>query len=208
MSAKTIERRFLRGATSPIEVRAGEKGGAVLSGYASVFFKASDPGTRYELWDGYEERIMPGAFDRAMREDDVRGLVNHDPNQLLGRTKSGTMRLSVDDKGLRYEIDVPDTADGRDTVTKIRRGDLDGSSFAFVTTDEEWVKEGGTHVRNVKGVQLFDVGPVTYPAYEATTADARSAIEGRAEAALRAAPSAPCQRSVSARARLEIQSRE
>lgn len=176
--------RAVRPANARLEIREAKSGPGTIVGYGAVFYSASDPGTRYEWWGDVEERILPGAFDRAIREDDVRGLVNHDPACLLGRTKSGTMRLAADEKGLRYEIDAPDTQVGRDTVLSVRRGDLDGSSFSFLTTDEEWVKESGKQVRLVRGVQLFDTGPVTFPAYEATTADVRTAIRESAKAAL------------------------
>ena len=110
-----------------IEKRDGQP--TKIVGYAAVFYRYDDPGTQYELYSGHVERIQPGAFKRAIEEaDDVRGLFNHEPSQILGRTKSGTMRLSEDETGLRYEIDVPDTQVGRDVVTSIDRGDVTGSS--------------------------------------------------------------------------------
>lgn len=184
--AAEIERRF-RPSTQPIEIRSGANGASVLSGYGAVYFKASDPGTQFELWPGYVERIAPGAFDRAIREDDVRGLYNHDANFLLGRTKSKTMRLSSDDVGLKYEIDVPDSQVGRDVAASIKRGDLDGSSFSFsifgdgTNAGDAWVMEGETMVRTILAVRLYDVGPVVFPAYEATTASARDALRAAAE---------------------------
>ncbi|NIP69360.1 MAG: HK97 family phage prohead protease, partial [Planctomycetales bacterium] len=106
----------------------------------------------------------------ALKEsDDVRGLFNHDPSQLLGRTSSNTMRLSVDQRGLRYDIDVPDTRIGNDVVESIKRGDLSGSSFAFTVDTVEWQERDGMHIREIRGVHLYDTGPVTYPAYEATS---------------------------------------
>lgn len=164
-----MERRYLK---TTAEVRDGET--PRITGHAAAFYRADDPGTEFHLWEGMVERILPGAFDRAIREDDVRALRNHDPDNLLGRTKSNTLSLSVDDRGLRYDIDPPDSELGRSTVNAIRRGDLDGSSFAFITTDEEWRKENGVHIREIRGVQLFDVGPVTYPAYKASTTGIRS----------------------------------
>lgn len=193
--------RALRPAFAALEVRDAKGGAGTIVGYGAVFFRASDPGTVYAWWGDIEERIMPGAFDRAVREDDVRGLFNHSPHYVLGRTKAGTMRLSVDEKGLRYEIDAPDTQAGRDAVASIRRGDIDGSSFSFVTTDEEWIKEGGKQVRLVRGVQLFDVGPVTFPAYEATTADTRDAIRARADELRRGADEALAAAAAEARRR-------
>lgn len=168
------ERRFLNQPNLPVKIEQRNDGSIAISGYAAVFHRASDPGTEFELWEGMVERIMPGAFDRAVSEDDVRGLFNHDPSMLLGRTSAETLRLSVDENGLRYEIDLPETSIGKDVAESIRRGDLSGSSFAFLTTDEDWRKEDGVHIREIRGVRLFDVGPVTYPAYSATTTGLRS----------------------------------
>lgn len=167
------ERRFtnLNTARVALEQRADE--GPKITGYAAVFYDGTDA-TQYMLWDDMAERIMPTAFDRAVKEDDVRGLFNHDPNMLLGRTTAGTMRLSVDSKGLRYEIDPPDTAVGRDTATAIKRGDLSGSSFAFVPTETLIREQDGITIREILAVELFDVGPVTFPAYESTSAGLRS----------------------------------
>ena len=160
------------------EVRAeGEE--PTISGDAAVFFDESDPeGTQYRLWDNAVERIATGAFERAIQEDDVRGLFNHDPSRVLGRTTSGTMRLSESEAGLHYVIDPPDTQEGRDVVSLIRRGDVSGSSFGFEVLSEQWEKEeqeGQTlHVRTIQDVRLYDVGPVTFPAYESTSSDVRS----------------------------------
>src|SRR5689334_2288993 len=103
------ERRFLPTATLPIEIEEREGKPARISGYAAVFYDGS-PGTEYQMWQGFSERIMPGAFDRCIREGhDVRALFNHDPNYPLGRTSAGTCRLSIDKRGLKYEIDPPNS---------------------------------------------------------------------------------------------------
>jgi HK97 family phage prohead protease len=157
-----------------VETRAD--GRKVIAGYASVFYRADDPGTEYWLWPGeIVERINPGAFDRAVREDDVRALFNHDPSRILGRNKAGTLSLSVDAVGLRYEIDPPDSAG--DVVEAIRRGDITGSSFGFlpgVTTFRE-EKQDGKPVTIIEraAVSLLDVSPVTYPAYESASVGVR-----------------------------------
>ena len=167
------ERRAL--AMKNAEVRIADDGDErKIVGYASVFYDGT-PDTEYQLWDDYVERIMPGSFDRALAEkDDVRGLFNHDPDHLLGRTSSGTMTLSVDKRGLAYEIQPGETTMARDVVEHIKRGDVDGSSFAFRVTDEDIRKENDVYIREISGVQLFDVGPVTYPAYTATTSGYRT----------------------------------
>jgi uncharacterized protein len=167
-----MERRNLQ---KPVNIETREDGTSSISGYAAVFYRADNPGTEFELWEGYVERIMPGAFDRAIVEDDVRALFNHDSNFVLGRNKSGTLSLSVDSIGLRYDIDLPDTQAGRDAKTSIQRGDIDGSSFAFIADSVNRRSVDGVEIREVVKARLFDVGPVVYPAYAATTADTRAA---------------------------------
>lgn len=188
----TIRRLFIPNTAKRTAVKLQKRADAAadalpdIVGLAAVYYNSADPaGTQYQLWDNYFERIMPGAFDRAVKEDDVRALQNHDPRLLLGRSSAGTLSLEVTDEGLRYTITPPNTQAGRDTVTSLERGDLDGSSFAFNITaggvewSEERVKTVDGHevtifVRNIKAVELFDVGPVTYPAYSGTSAGTRS----------------------------------
>jgi uncharacterized protein len=173
-----LERLYTRSAPV-IETRADGK--KVLSGYASVFYRAEDPGTEFKLWGDVYERIMPTAFDRALKDgDDVRAVFNHSVMVVLGRTKSATCRLTVDARGLRYEVDLPDTQAARDLAELIARGDIDGSSFAFLPDDEGgvlWREEATRDVREVHSVRLYDVGPVTFPAYESTSCQVRARSE-------------------------------
>ena len=149
-----------------------------LWGYAAVFFNRNDPGTEYDLTgDGSAiERIDRRAFDRALLEGhDVRGLFNHQSENLLARVSSGTLSLSTDSVGLLYRMQLPDTQLGCDVRELVRRGDLSGSSFAFILTGARWeTLDDGTEVRHIEDLDLLDVGPVTFPAYEATTAGLRS----------------------------------
>lgn len=161
--------------------------GPMIIGYASVFYDGT-PETQFELWPGVVERIMPGAFAEAVKGD-VAGLRNHNPDMLLGRTTADppTLMLEEDKTGLRYEIMPPDSPCGHETVESIRRGDLQGSSFAFNITKETWVeektKDGFTiEVRQIEEVILYDVGPVTFPAYEASSTGLRSTDGDVAEA--------------------------
>jgi len=172
-----IERRYISNPALPVRVETREDGKRVIVGYASVFYRADNPGTEYELWPGVLERIGLGAFDRAIKDrHDARGLFNHDPSLLLGRVGAGTVRLAVDATGLRYEIDPPDTQVGRDVLVSLERGDLTGSSFAFQVRGDEWQhgKGGAPDIRTILDVDLLDVSPVTYPAYEATSTGLRS----------------------------------
>lgn len=169
-----LKRRFLATETASIRMAGAEN--RMITGYAAVFYNG-DPGTEYDIYgDGYLfERIMPGAFDRAIAEDDVRALENHDKNRVLGRTKAGTLRLFADSIGLRYEIDSPDTSVSRDLMTNIGLGNIDGSSFSFIMTDNNEIRmENGKRILEVTGVRLFDVGPVTFPAYASASSGVRS----------------------------------
>ena len=171
---KQRELRTLKADTKTIGLETREDGTTTLSGHAAVFYRADEPGTQYELWSGAVERIERTAFDAAIERDDVRALFNHDSNYPLGRTSSKTLKLSVDERGLKFSVDLPDTQAGRDVAESVRRGDVSGASFGFVVTDQEWRTEDGMDVRSIAGVELYDVGPVTFPAFEATDVSVRS----------------------------------
>lgn len=183
-----LQRRYLPRSAKPPKLQERADGAApLITGYAAVFFREGDPSTEFEMWpaDNYGprvvERIMPTAFNRAMAEDDVRGLFNHDSAVVLGRSGAGTLRLSVDAVGLRYEIDPPDTQAARDLIQSLRRGDISGSSFAFVPRDTSrrevaaTADKPGEYIIERNDVQLFDVGPVTFPAYAGASSGVRSA---------------------------------
>ena len=148
-----------------IEDRAN--GQAAIVGYAAVYNRLSlDLG-------GFKERILPGAFDKILsrRKADVVALFNHDNNIVLGRTSSGTLELSSDEKGLRYVVTPP--ASRQDVMELIARRDVRGSSFAFTVdrSGEKFTTEDGRSVREIREVSgLFDVGPVLVPAYPASSA--------------------------------------
>lgn len=168
------ERRLSEGR---LELRSleGAEGLPSIRGYAAVFYRAGDPATEFQLERGVFERIMPGAFDKAIRRDDVRATFNHKTDHVLGRTKSGTLALAVDDIGLRYEISPSESQAYRELVEMIRRGDIDGSSFSFkIDGQDHWGRSDGKQVREVRNVKLFDVGPVVVPAYAGAIAEARA----------------------------------
>jgi len=162
--------RETRVVTHVVEARAAAEGPRRLTGYAALY------DTETVIGGLFREVIAPGAFRSALqRGDDVRALFNHDPNVLLGRASNGTLRLAEDGVGLRYEVDLPDTQAGRDLWTLVERGDITQSSFAFAVDDEVWERGDALGLRVVKDVRLFDVSPVTYPAYSETSVLARSA---------------------------------
>lgn len=155
--------------------------GKRVTGYAARFYNGK-PETEFELWPGMVERIMPGAFKRTLKEGpDVVALFNHNPDLILGRRSAKTLTLKVDDDGLQYDVTPGDTAVGRDVLEHVRRRDVVGSSFGFLVAPdgEKTKKEGHILIRELHDVDLFDVGPVTNPAYEATTAKVR-AVAGEA----------------------------
>lgn len=156
-----------------VQCRAAEEGQpATISGYGAVFYDAADPGTEYRIWDDLVERIMPGAFDRAIREDDVRSFFNHNPDMILGRSTAGTLKLSVDAKGLRYEVQPP--ASRADVIESLYRGDVSGSSFMFIADDVQFRITDGVEIVEILAVRLLEVGPVVFPAYQSATSEVRA----------------------------------
>lgn len=170
-----MERRFLPDGVAGIALQERAEGETpTIQGYGAVYYDGT-AGTEFRLWDGAVERVMPGAFDAVLSKgDDVGGLFNHNPNQVLGRRSAGTMTLSSDAKGLLYNIDPPDTTMSNDVVALIRRGDVRGSSFSFIPVKQEWRTENGVDIRELQSVEMQDVGPVTFPAYDNTTTGIRS----------------------------------
>ena len=160
-----------------LEIRATEKG-RMLSGYAARFNSRSHP-----IAGMFVEQIAPGAFSRTLSEGlNVRAYFNHDSSQVLGSTRGQTLRVSEDDKGLRFELDLPDTNLGRDIATLVARGDLYGMSFRFHTQIDEWQAPKSRDeypLRTLKDVDLQEVSVATEPAYEAATCALRTAEQFR-----------------------------
>jgi HK97 family phage prohead protease len=152
-----------------------------ITGWAAVFNSRSvDLG-------GFVEMIEPGAFSQTLKSGDVRLLINHDGNGLpLARTKSGTLRLHEDRRGLKFDAVLPDTEAGRSAWEAVRRGDVDGMSFGFNVIRDSWQQAGGEVLRTLREVSLAEVSLVGWPAYPGTTA---VAVPQQAEAQ-RATPQA------------------
>lgn len=160
-ATKSLE---IRSATSDVKSQ-----GRSLQGYAALF------NTRANI-DSFVETIKPGAFAASLASGrDVIALVDHNPAQVLGRTKSGTLRLAEDSRGLRFSVDLPDTQAARDVLALAARGDLGGMSFGFTATDEAWQSD----VRELHAVVLHEISVVSaWAAYAGTTVTARSGAEG------------------------------
>ena len=141
--------------------------GNKLGGYAAVFDQTTDLG-----WMG-TECMAVGSLTRAMKASDARSLYNHNALYVLGRESSGTLRLSADEHGLEYEVDLPNTTYASDLRELVERGDITGASFAFVPDVCEYDRETGT-TTHTDVRELIDVSPVTFPAYAGASTEARS----------------------------------
>lgn len=165
------ERRMIEVSDLRVAARAngeGEDPAPVIAGHAALFDTLS------EDLGGFREKIAPGAFSKALGGD-VRALFNHDPNFVLGRTRAKTLRLAEDSRGLTFEIDPPDTSAAQGILESIRRGDVSQMSFAFRTVSDVWEDNAdGESIRTLVEVELFDVSPVTFPAYRETDVAVRS----------------------------------
>ena len=163
------ERRFVP--VDDIEVRA-DGDAPVIEGYAARFNKWADIGGMFR------ERIAAGAFADTIADDDIRALFNHDPNFVLGRTSNGSLRLNEDNKGLFMENTPPGTQAANDVIALIDRRDVTGQSFGFSVQEEKWqtkeIDGTPTEHRTITKARLYDVGPVTYPAYSVTDVNTRS----------------------------------
>jgi len=172
------ERRFFM-APVTIEKRedTDESKPAIIEGHAALYNQRTDLG-----W--FEEEILPGAFDDVIN-DDVRCLFNHNPNYVLARSKGGqgTLTLTLDTEGLKYRYETPDRSYAKDLADAIDKGDVSQSSFAFRAKETIWVERSDQEkdLRQIKKVEmLYDVSPVTYPAY-ADTSVAKRSFDGQSE---------------------------
>lgn len=172
MPVTNTERKFFNEVETKSELRVTRRDGKspMIVGYPAKFNRLS------QNLGGFRENILPGAFKRTIAAGaDVRALLNHNPDLILGRTGPGTLRLVEDSIGLRMEIDPPDTQLARDLMTSIDRGDIDQGSFRFRCMTDAWRTQDGKSIRDLKDVDLEDVSVVTFPAYLDTSADIRSA---------------------------------
>lgn len=166
----TTELRAVRGAD-------GKPG--MLTGYAAVY----DTRTADKIWGEFWEIIRRGAFANALAgKEDVRFFHSHDSSVVLGRTSAGTLRLFDDPKGLRFELDLPDTTAGRDLMVSVERKDITQMSFGFRTLKQRWTEERDPvsgmleAVRELLEVMLLEISTVAFPAYAETQVGVREEI--------------------------------
>lgn len=163
-----------RSLVQPVEARgAGET--MTVAGYAAVF------GSEADIGGWFMETVARGAFSNTLKTADVRAYFDHDRGRVLGRLTAGTLRLKEDDRGLAVEIDLPDTSDGKDVYTLIKRGDVSGMSFSFRAVREEWDETVDPPKRTILEVELREVSVVSEPAYDDTSIAARSLDEAKKE---------------------------
>ncbi|MGE8080503.1 HK97 family phage prohead protease [Peribacillus loiseleuriae] len=138
---------------------------SMITGYAAVF------NSKTTIGDWFEEIIEPGAFARSLSENgDIRALFNHNWDNVLGRTKSGTLRLEEDERGLKFDIELPNTSVGRDLAESMSRGDINQCSFGFWITEETWDYSVEPALRTIHEVELYEISVVSIPAYDDTEA--------------------------------------
>ena len=165
---ETREMKQIRCIGSNFETRTDDTGDMYISGYFSVF------NSIYELFPGATESVAETAFDGAL-SDDIRCLVNHDTTLVLGRTKSGTLTLKTDSRGLWGEVNInPKDHDAVNLYERVKRGDVDQCSFGFDILEEEFEDRGDSVHWTIKKVRLYEVSVVTFPAYQDTSVSARN----------------------------------
>jgi uncharacterized protein len=149
------------------ELRAAdESDGMTLHGYAARFNSRSED-------MGFREVIEPGAFARSLKaRNDVKALLNHNSDIVLGSTRAGTLVLTEDDRGLADTISLPETTAGKDTAVSVRRGDITAQSFGFSVVKDEWNNDYSQ--RRLLEVRLHEVSVVAFPAYRATSVNVRA----------------------------------
>ena len=184
MEQKKMEiRSFMGGKCKPMLREAVEEGkeSRTISGYAIVFGVESRILADY--WDNYREIIEPGAItEERLKDMDIKMTMYHNREKILARSNKGegTLRLSVDEVGVHYEFDAPNTVDGDTALELVKRGDLSGSSFMFWTDEKSGVsyekRSDGIMLRRVKTIgMIYDMTIAADPAYEQTSVKAREA---------------------------------
>jgi HK97 family phage prohead protease len=168
MDANNLEKRVFD--CKELRYHEDEHGKKKVRGYAAVFNELS------EDLGNFREKINPDAFNSVL-DNDVVALLNHDMDNLFGRTSNGTVKLSVDERGLFTEIDMPNTQLAKDTIELMERGDISQMSFGFYVGQDSWNKSDAGNIRTIEEIsRLVDISLVTIPAYPQTSASVRSLL--------------------------------
>ncbi|MGE6501157.1 HK97 family phage prohead protease [Bacillus wiedmannii] len=172
------EMKEIRALPMTIEVREvnEDEGKRTISG--SIKYNNESAEMRDWWGDTFVEEIAEGAFDESLKVRDVVGLWSHDTSQVLGNTKSKTLRIENDNKELRFELDIPNTNVGNDAWELIKRGDVDGVSFGMKVTKDKWSsaerENGKIYKRSILNAELYEISPVAFPAYPTNEVSVRS----------------------------------
>ena len=162
--------RQVRAIPSDLRAKRNDSEAPIIEGYFAVF------NSNYQISKDMSESVAPGAFSKSLEENDVRALVNHDTTLVLGRTKSGTLQLKEDEKGLFGTIQVnPNDRSAMDLYERVSRGDVDGCSFGFdIRAEETEIQDDGTIHWTMTDIDLGEVSCCTFPAYQETNIEARA----------------------------------
>ncbi|WP_252187865.1 HK97 family phage prohead protease [Anaeromonas frigoriresistens] len=167
--SKQKETRYI--SIEKLETRATEEDNKLsISGYVVQFNKRSKV-----MWD-FVEVVAKGAFRNSLKENVIKALWNHNHDYVLGSTKNSTLKLREDDYGLKFELDLPSNTWGKDCYESVSRGDVDGVSFGFFVREDEWeyIDDEDLYKRTLLEVDLFEISPTPFPAYEDSQASCRS----------------------------------
>jgi len=174
-----------RSIAEPVSVVPPQDGKAgKLSGRPIVFESRSIP-LRHPRLGAFRETVQRAAIEKAIQENpDLLYMYNHDDSSLIARSANGSLRLTVDDRGLLAEADLPDTQLGRDLAVMVQTGLITGQSFRMIVTEDNWQQQDGELHREVRSCKLIEMGPCIMPAYPDTnvSAEARSAIDSLLDA--------------------------
>ena len=181
---QTPQTKEIRALPMNLEVRETDEGETrTITG--SIKYGEESEEMRDYWGDTFVEEIAEGAFDESLKVRDVVGLWSHDTSQVLGNTKSGTLRITNDKKELRFELDIPATSVGNDAWELIKRGDVDGVSFGMRVTKNKWSSEERegkkVYKRSILNAELYEISPVAFPAYPANEVNVRSLDDFKAE---------------------------
>jgi uncharacterized protein len=180
---KVKEIKEIRALPVTLEIREASEDNEKRTISGSIKYNTESAEMRDWWGDTFVEEIAEGAFDESLKVRDVVGLWSHDTSQVLGNTKSGTLRIENTKKELRFELDIPNTSVGNDAWELIKRGDVDGVSFGMKVTKDKWSSENRDgkkiYKRTILNAELYEISPVAFPAYPANEVSVRSLDEYR-----------------------------
>lgn len=185
LAKETVQKKEIRALPVALEIRQteGEDGKRTITG--AIKYETDSADMRDWYGDTFVEQVAAGAFSDSIQSRGVVGLWSHHTGQVLGNTKSGTLRVFDGAKELRFELDIPDTTAGNDAWALIQRGDVDGVSFGMKVTKDKWSSEkrGDLKIykRSILNAELYEISPVAFPAYPANEVSARSLDDFKAD---------------------------